>query len=268
MVQRGTTKKRAPNQSLTLKCPVRHCGESLDVTWCKLLAPNHCDRIKETENIEITQDNNTEYRKDQLISYLTFKQISVYDDGLYRCELTGSHHRYDQISHTINISVSDNSKGVEDLDSTSAEFLRPADDEAVTWRPYLFICAGIALLVATLTAVAYLRFYNCKGIWINKPAKEMSTHMIPDLPKSPPSTPVLQAHFSILNDLYSPSSVGTQPAPPCLITNGNQPLANSTSQGSDSVVYTALNHKQSGKPARKQHIATKQESSYATISVF
>uniref|UniRef100_A0A3Q3J3C1 Ig-like domain-containing protein n=1 Tax=Monopterus albus TaxID=43700 RepID=A0A3Q3J3C1_MONAL len=201
--RKGTTKKRAPNQSLTLKCPVRHCGESLDVTWCKLLAPNHCDRIKETENIEITQDNNTEYRKDQLISYLTFKQISVYDDGLYRCELTGSHHRYDQISHTINISVS--------------------------------------------------------GIIFSKNAAAFY---------SPPSTPVLQAHFSILNDLYSPSSVGTQPAPPCLITNGNQPLANSTSQGSDSVVYTALNHKQSGKPARKQHIATKQESSYATISVF
>lgn len=97
----------------------------------------------------------------------------------------------------------------------------------------------------------------------------MSTCMIPDLPKrSDPTTPVLQTHFSVLNDIYCPSSTGTPLSPPFTITNRNQPLTNipNESQVSDCAVYAVINHRQPMLPARKQQTATKNPE-YATISV-
>lgn len=102
MVRRGTTLKTVPQQPLTVRCPVRHCGESLNVTWCKLLDTNVCEEIDYTENIERRQ--NEKHVRNELISYLTFTRISVHDDGLYRCHLKG--YNYKKISHIINISVS------------------------------------------------------------------------------------------------------------------------------------------------------------------
>ncbi len=101
MVRRGLTWKTAPRQCLTVKCPVKHCGESLNVTWCKLLDTNKCEQINCTENVEIRQDNTND--ADKLISFLTFKWISISDDGLYRCGLEGNKLEF---SHLINISVS------------------------------------------------------------------------------------------------------------------------------------------------------------------
>lgn len=100
IVQRGTTYVTAPQQFLRVECPVKHCGESLKVTWCKIgdiFNTGQCDWINKTDNVEITQN----YSKNELISYLTFKRISIYDDGLYRCN-----YKNNVISHTINISVS------------------------------------------------------------------------------------------------------------------------------------------------------------------
>ena len=102
MVRRGTTLKAAPQQRVRVKCPVKHCGEPLNVTWCKLLDTGKCEQMKETENVEIMQ--NDKHAKDELTSFLTFKRISINDDGLYRCDLKG--YKDEQISHTINISVS------------------------------------------------------------------------------------------------------------------------------------------------------------------
>lgn len=100
MVRRGTTRKVAPRQPLTVSCPVKHCGESLNVTWCKLL--DECEQINYTKNVEIRQTEN--HVEDEMISILTFRRISIHDDGLYRCYVKG--YKYEQISHIINISVS------------------------------------------------------------------------------------------------------------------------------------------------------------------
>lgn len=101
MVWRGTVWKAAPRQKLTVSCPVKHCGESLNVTWCKLLSKNKCQWLNNANNVEITQ-NYSDVK--ELTSYLTFKCISTHDDGLYRCDVKG--YNYKLISHTINISVS------------------------------------------------------------------------------------------------------------------------------------------------------------------
>lgn len=102
MVQRGTTWKAAPRQRVTVECPVSHCGQSLNVTWCKLLDGKKCEPINGTDNVEIRQDD--QHAQGELISFLTFKRISIDDDGLYRCDV--EEYRYIQINHIINISVS------------------------------------------------------------------------------------------------------------------------------------------------------------------
>ena len=100
MVRRGTTWTAAPQQRVTVKCPVKDCGESVSVTWCKLSDADRCELINHTESI---QQNNKRVRG-ELISFLTFKRISIHDAGLYGCSLKGS--KFEVISHTINISVS------------------------------------------------------------------------------------------------------------------------------------------------------------------
>ncbi|XP_039673342.1 B- and T-lymphocyte attenuator isoform X2 [Perca fluviatilis] len=160
-VRRGTTWKTVPQQRLTVRCPVKHCGESISVTWCKQLDTNKCERINHAENVEITQ--NDEHVKDELISYLTFTRISINDNGLYQCHVKG--YKSQQISHFINISVSDLKQGVENYDNNAYELPRlAAGDKDVSWLPYFFICASIALLVATLTVSTHLSCYCWKRI--------------------------------------------------------------------------------------------------------
>lgn len=102
MVHHGTTWRAVPQQRLTVPCPVKHCGESLNVTWCKQMDTGRCKWINHTENVEITQ--NEKHSKDKLISSLTFNRISIDDDGLYHCFIKGF--KYELNSHIINISVS------------------------------------------------------------------------------------------------------------------------------------------------------------------
>lgn len=99
VVQRATTLKVAPQQHVSLSCPVRHCGQSRNVTWCKQL--DNCEPIISTESVEITEKDG---HADELISYLTFKNISTDDDGLYRCHF--KRHKEELISQAINVSVS------------------------------------------------------------------------------------------------------------------------------------------------------------------
>ncbi|XP_078118943.1 B- and T-lymphocyte attenuator-like isoform X1 [Sander vitreus] len=256
MVQRGTTWKTVPQQRLTVSCPVKHCGESMRVTWCKRLDTNKCEQINYTENVEITQ--NDKHVKDKLISYLNFTRISINDSGLYQCLVKG--YKYQQISHFINISVSDLNQDVENSDNNAHVLpILVAGDKDVSWLPYFFICAGIALLFATLTASTHLSCYCWKRILTYKQSKtqEMSTHMIPDLPNgSAPSAPVLYDSSYIS---YSQSAAGRPPSPSPLMTNGNQPAVANTvneSQVFDHAVYAVINHRRI--PAREQHAATEQ----------
>ncbi|XP_058478606.1 B- and T-lymphocyte attenuator isoform X3 [Solea solea] len=250
-VRRGTTVKKIPQQSVTVSCPVVHCGKSLNVTWCKLSNTGRCQQIGNTENVEIRQDG---HLKDKLISYLTFKQISVYDDGLYRCELHGLANGESHISHHINISVSDMHQGLESDGSIAAASLNQAVDESASWHPYFYICGGIALLVFTLTALTLLQFYGCQQVPNNKATQnqKMYTHMIPDLPKwFAPFSPGSQTQY-VLNDIYSASAL----APPPLITDGKQPLESTANKHREDAV---INHAQSEISASKQHVATEQD---------
>ncbi|XP_059199235.1 B- and T-lymphocyte attenuator [Centropristis striata] len=274
MVRRGTTLRTVPQSSLTVCCPVKHCGESLSVSWCKLLDTGKCKWINYTENREIIL---TEKQvKDELISYLTFTRISIHDDGLYRCSLKG-YGPDAQISHKINISVSESNKGVKPSECVTEVELpnAAAGDYSMPWLPYLAICLTVALLVATLTVITLLSFYVWERI-LTKNTKEQdtsSTHIIPDLPNgNAPSPFFLRPHLSFLNDTNSPSTSERPPPHPALVTSGTQPAVTNTADGSqesDRAVYAVVNHRQSGVLAREQPASEQQQKNteYAAIIV-
>ncbi|XP_062288105.1 B- and T-lymphocyte attenuator [Scomber scombrus] len=260
MVQRGMGWKAAPWQNLTVSCTVKLCGESLNVSWCKLTDTIHCQRINNRRNVEITQTDND---VKELTSFLTFKWISTRDDGLYRCDL--KEYKYELISHTINISVSDIYHGVESSDNGADDKSQSVVydvDKATSWLPYFVIVISISFLVLSLTAITFSCFYAWKRILTNNPTKaqEISIHTLPEDSKgSVPSTSAMH---------HSPTNAGT---PPSLMTNGNQPTVAHTadnSQVSDHAVYAAINHKQSRMPAREQRTSTKHDNpEYASINV-
>lgn len=270
MVKRGTIKRAVPQQSLTVACPVKHCGEPQNVTWCKMLETTRCEDIN-YENVEITP--NVKHDQNKLISFLTIKRISIHDDGLYRCRLKGNKF---QFSHIINISVSELNQGLESSGDNADEFLSviddlphvAVDDEDVSWLPYFSICVSIALLILTLTVMTLLSFHGWKRTlsFSDTNRKEMSTHVIPGLPKvNPPSTPVPQPHLTTENYIYSRSAPERPPLQPPPMPDESQPASANTLNA----VYAVINHRQPGIPAREQHAAPKQDkkAEYAVINV-
>ncbi|KAI3356322.1 hypothetical protein L3Q82_017552 [Scortum barcoo] len=267
MVKRGTAVKAAPQQRLTVKCPIKHCGEPQNVTWCKMLEATRCEEIDCTENVEITQNDKPE---NKLISFLTFIRISIHDGGLYRCGLKGKKF---ELSHIINISVSELNQGVKSSDNNADELPSVvgnspiAGDEDVSWLPYFSICVSTALLILTLTVMTLLSFHGWKRTltFSDTNRQKMSSHVIPSLPKvNPPSTPILQSHLTIENDIYS-RSTAEKPSQPPPMTDGSQPASANTSNA----VYAVIKYCQSGIPAREQHAAARQDkkAEYAVINV-
>ncbi|XP_030283236.1 uncharacterized protein LOC115587512 isoform X2 [Sparus aurata] len=141
MVRRGTTWTAAPRQRVTVTCPIKDCRESFNVTWCKLSDTDRCERIHYTENVQ----QNDKRVKDELISFLTFKRISIHDAGLYGCSLKG--YKFEVISHTINISVSDSYQGVKKSIDTTDLAPSVAGDEDLSQLAYV-LCLSVALLYA------------------------------------------------------------------------------------------------------------------------
>ncbi|XP_060944000.1 B- and T-lymphocyte attenuator [Limanda limanda] len=256
-VRRSTALMRAPNQTVTISCPVKHCGKSVNVSWCKILDTNMCEQIINTQNVEIRQRHDNV--KNLLVSSLTFKWISAQDGGLYRCELKGN--RLGAISHIINISVSD--KHEESTHNFAVVSLPAPGEEAEDWLPYFYICTGIALVVFTLLAFTLLSSYGWKQILTHKSmkGKETSTRTIPDLPKwSAPSSPVT----------FVPSDIHSLGTPPSLITSGIQPLAEAADvHKADCAVYATINHAQAGRPVSKPHAASEGDTNpqYAAVNV-
>ncbi|XP_062257911.1 B- and T-lymphocyte attenuator [Platichthys flesus] len=258
MVRSGTALTRAPHQPVTISCPVKHCGKSVNVSWCKILNKNICERIRNTQSLEIRQRHGKV--KNELVSSLTFKWISAQDGGLYRCDLKGNGLR--EISHTINISVSDKHTESESTHNVVVVSRPAPGDEAEAWLPYFYICAGIALVVFTLSAFTLLSSYGWKQILTHKSTKETSTRTIPDLPKwSAPSSPVM----FVPSDLHSPGT------PPSLLTSGIQPFAEAADERKACLcaVYATINHTQAGRPASKQHAASEGDTDpqYAPVNV-
>lgn len=85
-------------QRTTLECPVIHCGEPIEVKWCK---GDNCGAIIQNDNVDIMQ---TGVHNNRLVSSLIFKRISLEDAGFYRCYVNDG--QTEEIGHAINVKVS------------------------------------------------------------------------------------------------------------------------------------------------------------------
>ncbi|XP_054887929.1 B- and T-lymphocyte attenuator-like [Poeciliopsis prolifica] len=209
-VPRGETKRVSTGQNLKVKCPVQHCGKSFNVGWSKFSATlANWEAIPDTENIKITQ----KYDKENVISYLSFEQVSINDDGLYQCT---AGHNNEVVGHSINISVSEPNKGVENPDDDA--------DSIDDGRSSLFIfliCVIIIFLIAAAIVWVPMCFHGWKQTWTcnNKNKAKISTHKTPE--SRAPSSPSLKTQISVLNDIYSSCKPGTTSPSPALTLTGN-----------------------------------------------
>ncbi|XP_015253618.1 PREDICTED: B- and T-lymphocyte attenuator-like [Cyprinodon variegatus] len=242
-VRRGTTKRAIPGQSLTVSCPVKHCGNVLNITWWKLSNTSSYKIIPNTENITIRQ----EYHKDDLISYLSFNQVTIIDDGLYRCALE---HRDESVSHAINISISDRNIGVKDPEDVVVGSKTRGDNGP--WLPYFMICISIVLLVITAIMLTTVCCYSWRGTWTynsKKGEQEISTHKIPELLKTGVCfSPILRPQMSALNDSKAERTTSTSTS---LTHVGNKPATENSAAEfklSNSVVYAVINSKTGHQP--------------------
>lgn len=80
---------------------MRYCKEIPAVKWIKINDTNHFMLISETNHVIITQEQTV---PEKTVSYLSFKNISRGDIGIYRCMISTP--AYSLESHNINVNVS------------------------------------------------------------------------------------------------------------------------------------------------------------------
>nr|XP_029513683.1 B- and T-lymphocyte attenuator-like [Oncorhynchus nerka] len=276
-IKRNTVWYAVPQKRLTINCPVKHCGETLRVTWCKFDDAN-CKQVNETEQVKIgwkPLDRGSENR----IAFLDFKKISMNDDGSYRCGMAGN--KSSIVSHAINVSVSDiNLKMTSTADhNTNNSPNAKHDEKYLSWLPYAYICVGIVLLVVVVTAISFLYLYGCKGPTrsTNNGIKEQAAPC-PDLSScskgtcaSSPFTPNPAHSDNLYNNGPYAKHINRASAHSLLMTNGTLPSSDITagSQGSNHLVYASLNHQTPRGSPKPPHIPTPHDecSEYAAIRV-
>ncbi|KAL6484370.1 hypothetical protein MHYP_G00064150, partial [Metynnis hypsauchen] len=102
-VHKNTVYRASSKSPLRVPCPVRYCEQIPTVRWFRINDRDQAIPVSETDQVTVTQDHPTADEK-EIISYLSFKSLSVQDDGIYRCEAVVSNST--SPSHNINVSVS------------------------------------------------------------------------------------------------------------------------------------------------------------------
>uniref|UniRef100_A0AAZ3P1A3 Ig-like domain-containing protein n=1 Tax=Oncorhynchus tshawytscha TaxID=74940 RepID=A0AAZ3P1A3_ONCTS len=183
-VTRNTVLRASTGEQLKMNCSVDFCSNSPTPSWCKFDESNICLTVNTTTLIrtQLTNLTNTTW-----ISFLTFKNISRGDAGLYRCEL------HTAVGHSINVIVSDRTV------SQSDSFLE------WVW-PYVYSSAGIMVFVIVVITISMLSMHGCKVYgYTNDPASIPTTqptippqrkHPIPPIPGPAPSPGTSPAHLT------------------------------------------------------------------------
>ncbi|XP_053353233.1 B- and T-lymphocyte attenuator-like isoform X2 [Clarias gariepinus] len=135
-VRKNTVYESSRERRLNIPCPVTYCAEVPAVAWMKMDETSKYIPITETNHVSITQE---ETGLKNIISYLSFRDISTHSNGVYRCKIfTGN---FSLESHNININVSVPSY--------------PTESD-VSWILYVFICLGIFGLVVMVMLISFL----------------------------------------------------------------------------------------------------------------
>ncbi|XP_036430138.1 B- and T-lymphocyte attenuator-like [Colossoma macropomum] len=161
-VRKNTVYRGSSKSLLRVPCPVTYCEEIPTVRWFRIKDTDKSIPVSETDQVTVTQEWFTAEEK-EIISYLSFKSLSVQDDGLYRCAAAGSNSASE--SHNIKVSVSDT---ILDTVNGKVMFLPvtasptvPVINTAAAWMPYIIICSGVFCLVTIVMLIVLLSLYGC-----------------------------------------------------------------------------------------------------------
>ncbi|XP_017568965.1 B- and T-lymphocyte attenuator-like [Pygocentrus nattereri] len=170
-VRKSTVYRGSSKSPLRVPCPVSYCEQIPTVRWSRLDDSDQWIPVSETDQVTVTQDHPTAGEK-EIISYLSFKNVSVQDGGIYRCVAAGSNSTSQ--SHNINVSISDtNLDTVNGINSTSATEKKGT---MFTWVPYIMICSGI---LGLFTLVMLISFLSLHGSICSRKAKKQRTQVPP-----------------------------------------------------------------------------------------
>lgn len=84
----------------SISCPVTYCEEIPAIAWIKIDNESNYIPISEKSQVTIKQEQNG---LNDLVSYLSFKNISTDHNGIYRCMINTSN--FSSKSHSINVSI-------------------------------------------------------------------------------------------------------------------------------------------------------------------
>ncbi|KAI1885326.1 hypothetical protein AGOR_G00218990 [Albula goreensis] len=245
-VRRNTNFKQVATKSLKITCPVQNCGQTIDVTWCKIQG-NNCIPLNKTNGITVGWEKP---EKEMPEWFLAFASIKEEDSGKYRCRLSGDEMA---VGHNIDIAVTGNEGTTQDL----------------SWLPYIYICTGMVVVVVIMVmAISFLLIYGCKRS--ERPRKSDLTHC--QYKETKISNGFSHPHLTATRSPYN----GHGGAPPIRTKIANQTtveMDSSSIHDDDSyrsdrtIIYAALNHRAPQQGPVRTSVAMEEFSEYAAIRV-
>ncbi|XP_071388439.1 B- and T-lymphocyte attenuator-like [Centroberyx affinis] len=210
-VRRNTGYNASLGENLRIHCTVVFCNNSPPtISWYKLypsFTPVHFN-----SSTHIT----TEWKISgnlEGISYLDFTNILTSDSGVYQCHGGG------QVSHSINVSVSDSvveltTVTVTSKNDTNTTINQDRNSMEALW-PYVYIVAGITALVIIVIIISVLSMRGCKGE-SKKERQSENQYMAIPMTEQPSAHPCLQPPPRV-----SPTSHHALPSrgPECIYDN-------------------------------------------------
>ncbi|KAJ8351510.1 hypothetical protein SKAU_G00229860 [Synaphobranchus kaupii] len=245
-VKRNTMHMAVAKESLKITCPVRQCGQNLRYTWCRLQQHgNICRRVNETDGIKIWLEKPKEDGKLSHL-FLLFGNISLDDDGQYRCSLSGSSSISE--SHYINVRVTAETESLNngnDSNNISTSMVPEVElnSQGQNWIPYFSICTITVAVVVMVMMISFLCIYGYKGLQRSRN--------------------VSRCQYEATKDNHGIStakqiSVGR---------NSSRGHDNERGRCESSIIYVTLNQQSREEGSARTSIALEEPTEYATIRV-
>ncbi|XP_053353231.1 B- and T-lymphocyte attenuator-like [Clarias gariepinus] len=259
-VRKNTVYESSRERRLNIPCPVTYCAAVPAVAWMKIDETSKYIPINETNHVSITQE---ETGLKNIISYLSFRDISTHSNGVYRCKIfTGN---FSLESHNININVSDSSYLSA---NNSTGFSETKSD--VSWLLYAFICLGILGLVVTVMMISFL----CINICSRKAYSRRHKNAVPCLkPRSAPTSGKSQEIPEEQNNIYDVPTDDVHSELDSWHAQNDQECTSDmrngyrSSDGSQQIVYATLQHPTARGPPATRHQSREHLSEYASIRI-
>ncbi|KAM9766628.1 uncharacterized protein btla isoform 3-T3 [Menidia menidia] len=271
-VGRHTTYDGVIGQELKITCPVTFCKRSPPkVSWVKSEGAGF-------HNVSTNAHIRTEWKdsdQSEGTYYLIFQSILRKDAGVYRCEVNGS------VGHIINVSVHDDIGQTNSSQKNNTnEKGNPSSEIREDVMIYVYSAAGIALLVIIVISISIISMTGCKG---NSKKEALTENQYMSMPMDElRATPQRSPRGS---PCVPPSRRSTKRQTPLresielTSSRDNMALFNETEEEgrgqrhtvsveeSSSVVYAALNHDVTQRPAARPRAPEEETSEYAAIRV-